>query len=338
MRAAIFNGVGKPVTIENMPDPTPGPGDVVVKVGACGICGTDVHSTAEHMFAPPPGTPLGHEFSGEVVALGSSVSNLKIGDRVAAMPMSSCGVCAACMGGHPYGCAQVGTKTGGFGEYVLATAVIATKLPEALSLADGALIEPLAAALRSVTMSRMAMTPGARVLVIGAGTMGMATVFWARRMGAGKIVVTARSQWREALALEMGADQFVVSDDALAQGVNAALGGMPDIVFEAAGAPGLMAQAINLVKPRGLVLAEGGCMQPDQTIPFIAMCKEVCIQFSGAYTLNDFQVAVDAMDRGAVQPRSMITETLPLSAMPAALESLRGSNRQCKVMIDPWMQ
>ena len=277
--------MGKPVTIENVSDPTPGPGDVVVKVGACGICGTDVHATAEHLFAPPAGSSLGHEFSGEVVALGANVDSLKVGDKITAMPMSCCGRCASCLSGHPYGCSQVQQKVGGFGEYALATAAIATKLPDALSLADGALIEPLAAALRSVTMSRMTITPGAKVLIIGAGTMGMATVFWARRLGAGKIVVTARSAWREALALEMGADAFVVSDDALAENVNAALGGMPDIVFEAAGAPGMIAQAVNLVKPRGMVLAEGGCMQSDQFIPFIAMCKEVCLQFSGGGNL-----------------------------------------------------
>ncbi len=99
----------------------------------------------------------------------------------------------------------------------------------------------------------------------------------------------------------------------------------------------MIAQAVNLVRPRGTVLVGGGCMQPDHFIPFIAMCKEVCMQFAAAYTAKDFQSAVDALDSGAVEPRSMITETLPLAAMPAALESLRGSNRQCKVMIDPWM-
>lgn len=174
-------------------------------------------------------------------------------------------------------------------------------------------------------------------MVIGAGAMGLATVFWARRLGAGNIVVTARSNWREALALKMGADQFIVSDEALARNVNTALGGPPDIVFEAAGVPGMITQAVNLVRPRGTVLAEGGCMQADQFIPFIAMCKEVCMQFSAAYTLNDFQIAVDTLDRGAIELRSLITETLSLEAMPAALESLRGSNQQCKVMIDPWM-
>ena len=335
MKAAVFKEVGQPVAIEDVPDPTPGPGEVVVKVGYCGICGTDVHSTAEHMFAPPSGSPLGHEFSGEVVALGSGVDQLKIGDKIAAMPMSGCKTCPACRAGHPYACQQFRPMSGGFAEYALACASFATKLPSALSLEDGALAEPLAAALRCVSMSRM--TPGAKVLIIGAGAMGLATAFWARRLGAGKVVITARSKWREALALEMGADQFIVSDDGLAENVNTALGGMPDIVFEAAGAAGMIEQAVNLVRPRGTVLSEGGCMQADQFIPFIAMLKEVCMQFSAAYTLKDFHVAVDTLESGAVEPRSLITDTLPLAAMPAALEALRGNNKQFKVMIDPWM-
>jgi len=335
MKAAIFAGVGKPVTIENVPDPTPGPGEVVVKVGRCGICGSDLHLTESRDFSLPPGTALGHETCGEVVALGSAVSQLKIGDRISAMAVAGCGTCAACLAGHPYACKQMRPMMGGFGEYTLASADCATRLPASLSLEEGALVEPLAAALRSVTMSRLA--PGDRVLVLGAGSMGLGTIFWARRLGAGKIVAVARSQWREALAMEMGASAFFVSDDQLAQKAYQALGGAPDIVFEAAGAPGMVAQAIELVRPRGTVLIEGGCAQSDRFIPFAAMCKEVCMQFSIAYTLNDFHFTVDTLERGAIEPRSMITETLPLAAMPAALESLRRGNRQCKVMIDPWM-
>ena len=135
----------------------------------------------------------------------------------------------------------------------------------------------------------------------------------------------------------MGADAFVVSDDNLSANVNALLGGPPDIVFECAGVPGMLAQSVNLVRPRGRVLAAGGCMQPDQFIPFIAMCKEVCMQFAAAYTLEDFHHVVDALEHGAAPLRSLVSDTLPLAAMPAMLESLRGSNRKCKVMIDPWL-
>ena len=334
MKAAIFKEIGKPVMIENVPDPTPGPGEVVVKVGRCGICGTDVHMTDHHVFAPPSGTPLGHEFSGEVVALGAGVDQLKIGDNIASMPMAGCGKCAACHAGHPYACAQMRMMMGGFAEYALASAAVATRLPAALSLADGALVEPLAAALRGVNMSRLTST--STVLVLGVGSMGLASIFWSRLLGAGKIVATARSQWRAPLALAMGADAFIVSDDDMAANINAALGGPPDVVFECAGVPGMLAQSVNLVRPRGTVLAAGGCMQADQFIPFIAMCKEVCMQFSGAYTLADFQFVVDRMARGAPELRQLVTETLPLAAMPAMLESLRGSHRQCKVMINPW--
>ncbi len=335
MRAAIFNGVGKPVTIDNIPDPTPGPGDVVVKVGRCGICGTDVHMTASHGFAPPPGTALGHEFSGEVVALGAAVNNLRVGDNIAVMPMAGCGTCTSCRAGHPFACSQMRMMMGGFGEYALANAAVAVKLPSALSLTDGALVEPLAAALHGVKMSHP--TRDSKILVLGLGGMGLASIYWARHLGAGKIVASARSPWREAMALELGADAFVVSNDELAARAAEALGGPPDIVIECVGMPGILAQAMNLVRPRGMVLSVGGGLEADQLVPFVGMYKEICLQFAGAYSLDDFHEVVDALDRGALALRGLVTDTLSLDAMPAMLESLRGSNRQCKVMINPWM-
>lgn len=335
MRAAIFKEAGQPVVIEERPDPKPGPDEVVVKVGRCGICGSDVHMTEKHAFSFAAGSALGHEFAGEVVEVGSAVKQLKPGDIISAMPMAGCGTCAACVAGHPVACPQWHMMMGGFAHYTVAKAALATKLPAALSLEDGALVEPVACSLHTVKMGGI--EPGARVLVLGAGGVGLGAVFWARRLGAGKIAVVARSDWRKPMALGMGADAFVVSDDNLAANVNEALGGPPDIVFEAIGSPGIIAQAIDLVRPRGTVVVAGCCTQPDSFVPFLAMFKELRLQFVSAYTLQDFQITVDAMDRGALEARTMVTDTLPLDAMPAALESLRAGGRHCKILIDPWM-
>ena len=138
MKAAIFGGAGKPIAIESVPDPVPGRDQVVVKVGLCGICGTDMHMTEKHesgqAFLPPAGASLGHEFCGEVVALGTGVKRLTIGDRISAMPIVGCGVCAACLSGHPFACTQMQTLYGGFGEYALVNANFSVPLPKALSL------------------------------------------------------------------------------------------------------------------------------------------------------------------------------------------------------------
>src|SRR5277367_7050464 len=101
MKVAIFEGACKPLTVTDADDPTPGSGEVVIKVGRCGICGTDLHMTSGHGMDFPVGTVLGHEYAGEVVAVGAAVGNLKISDRIAAMPAMGCGRCAACLAGYP---------------------------------------------------------------------------------------------------------------------------------------------------------------------------------------------------------------------------------------------
>ena len=336
MKATFFKEVGKPLGIENRPDPTPAQGEVVVKVGRCGICGSDLSMTSNPVLCFSPGFAMGHEFCGEVVAVGTNVTRFKQGDLLSAMPVSGCGECAACLSGYPYGCTKAFYSMGGFAEYALVKADVATRLPSSLSLVDGALVEPLAASLRAVTVARI--QPGARIVVVGLGAMGMGVIYWARRLGAGKIVASARSPWREEMALGMGATTFIANDADFIGNTTEFLGGLPDIVFECTGAAGLIAEAVNLVRPRGTVLALGACNHPDPIHPFFAMTKEVCIQFTAAYSLQDFQYTVDILNSGAVEPRSMVTNTISLDELPAMFESLRGSNRQCKVMVDPWLQ
>lgn len=333
MKATFFKEVGKPLSIEVRPDPAPGQGEVVVKVGLCGICGSDLHMTSNRELCFPPGFAMGHEFCGEVVAIGANVTRFKQGDLLAAMPVSGCGKCAACLSGYPYGCTKAFYTMGGYADYAVVKADVATKLPSSISLVDGALVEPLAASLRAVSVARI--QPGARIVVMGLGAMGMGVIYWARRLGAGKIVASARSPWREAMALKMGATAFVANDDDFTGNTTEFLGGLPDIVFECTGAAGLIAEAVNLVRPRGTILALGACNHPDPIQPFVAMTKEVCIQFCAAYSLQDFQHTVDTLNSGAVEPRSMVTETISLDELPAMFESLRGSNLQCKVMVDP---
>jgi (R,R)-butanediol dehydrogenase/meso-butanediol dehydrogenase/diacetyl reductase len=148
---------------------------------------------------------------------------------------------------------------GGMAEYVLTNERVSTRLPKTLSLEDGALIEPLAVSLHGVALAKLA--PGARVQVIGAGPVGLGVVFWAKRLGAGRVAVTATSRRREAMARQMGADAFVVpaADQDIAALVADALGGPPDVVFECAGQVGLLGQAVHCVKPQGDVVSLGFC-------------------------------------------------------------------------------
>lgn len=334
MKAAILNKLGQPLAIEHRADPTPGPGDVVVRVARCGICGTDLHIAEDPIFKIPPGSVLGHEYAGEVVAIGSSVNSIKVGDRVAVLPVRGCWHCASCLVGEAAWCNEMKIVGGGYAEYAAVSAHQCLKLPGTITLEDGALVEPLAVGLNGVRLSDL--KPGNRVLVIGAGPIGLAATFWARQLGAGRIAVLASSSRRADLTRLMGATVFVDPADTSRGAITEALQGAPDIVFECVGKPGLIARAIDYVRPRGTVVTLGLCTVPDTIQPFVAMVKQVRIQTAMLYSMRDFEVAADTLDSGEVAARAMITHRVGLDELPATFDALRrGRTTECKVMIAP---
>jgi len=334
MRAAIFTGVGNLLEIREIPDPTPGPDQLIIKVGRCGICGTDVTMTSGHgCMTLPPGALIGHEFAGVVVATGSATSGFRVGDRVAAPPVQGCGQCAACQVGKSSFCTSAVFSSGGFAEYTAVGARESILLPSTVTMDDGALVEPMAVGRQGVRLANM--TKGDRVLVIGPGPIGLAAIFFARLAGAGRIAALASSSRREAMARSLGADAFVLQGPELAERVAAELGGPPDIVIEAAGVPGVIAQALDLVRPMGTVVSLGFCTVPDSFVPAAAMMKEIHLQFSMTYDQSDFQACVDVFDAGHPDPRLMITDSIGLHALPAMLEALRSSSSHVKVLVDP---
>jgi (R,R)-butanediol dehydrogenase/meso-butanediol dehydrogenase/diacetyl reductase len=303
---------------------------VLIKVGRCGICGSDLHMTAEAEFGAKPGTILGHEFAGEVIERGTAVERLKLGDRVTISPLRSCGHCESCLAGRPAWCAAMKLEGGGYAEYALATERQCRLLPKSISLEDGALIEPMAVSLHGVNLARLG--PGARVVVLGAGPIGLAVTFWARRQGAGKIVVRDIMEHPRALAHKLGASAFIPASEDI-HAVTEALGGPADIVFECVGVPGVIAQALEYVRPRGTVVVLGLCTKPDTFVPFRAVAKEARIQASAFFEIPEFETVLRTLDSGAAEPHALITGTVPLAEMPATFEALRHRTTQCKVMV-----
>ena len=336
MRAAVFKAVGQPLAIEQRPDPTPAEGEIVLKVARCGICGTDLAMSDGSGQTFDADSIIGHEFAGEIVAIGPKVERLRVGDRIAAMPFTGCGTCATCLAGRPNFCRHFRGMPGAFAEYTTTAERVAVKLPSQVSLADGALIEPLAVSLHGVALAGL--RPGDKVLVIGAGPIGLGAIYWARELGAGAIAVTAATRQRESLARQMGASEFVLPEapEQLPQAVIAALGGMPDLVIEAVGKPDMIARAVNCVRPAGTVMVLGFCARPDSFIPAIAVWKEVRLLFGMTYSLAEFEHVARVLDRGALEPRAMVTDTVALAALPGTLESMRRRTHQCKVLVDPW--
>ena len=333
MRAAVMQGLQKPLAIKIVPDPVPSVGEVVVKVGRCGICGSDLHMTEDPAYGQGAGSILGHEFAGEVVEIGKGVISLAKGDLVAVSPLKSCGTCQACRDGNVSWCKQFGLQGGGYAEYTLTRPNQCLKLPKSASVADGAIIEPLAVALHGLAMSGMRI--GDKVLIQGAGPIGLAAAFWSRRMGAGRVVVQDVAEWQRERAAAMGAHHFVADHGDPIGAAELALGGKADTVFECVGVPGLIAQAVEQVRARGTIVLLGLCTKPDTFSSFAMLSKEVRLITSAFFTRQEYEAALDALDRGAAEPRFLVTDTISLEATPTVFESLRQRTKQCKVLIDP---
>lgn len=333
MKAVTFQGLHTPLAFETVPDPVPGSGELVVKVGRCGICGSDLHMTEDAAYGCQHGDILGHEFAGEVVALGKGTQGPKVGDLVSVIPLKSCGHCEHCRKGEVQWCEHFGLQGGGYAEYAVTRPNQCVRLPVDLSLADGAIIEPLAVALHGVHLSGL--QRGDKVLVLGAGPIGLAVAFWAKRMGAARVAVQDIANFQQARALDMGADVFVVDPSDPIGSAETGLGGKADIVFECVGVPGLIDQAVSQVRPRGTILLLGLCTKPDTLHTFPMLGKEVKLVTSAFFTRQEYEAALDALEAGAAEPRHLVTDTISLSATPDVFESLKQRGAQCKVLIAP---
>ncbi len=337
MKAALFMAAGQPLAIETVPDPEPGQGEVVLKVARCGVCGTDLHATSGHGRALAPRSQLGHEFAGEVVALGKGVERLQVGDQVAGLPVVGCGECEYCRTGIDILCKRWTSYGKALAEYVRLPERGAVRLPATVSPADGALIEPLAVARRGVRLAAPA--PETRCLVIGPGPIGLGVVFWLRRAGVRNVAILASSGRRRALAEAMGADAFVIEGEGAQAEIEAALGGPPETIFEAAGVPGVVKRAIELVRPQGLVVALGFCTSPEAIVPAAALMKDATLRFSITYSREDYAACAEALEADADRARAMVTDVVSLKDFPAAFEAFReGKSGGGKLLCDPWLE
>lgn len=336
MRALLYKAPGAPLSLETIPDPTPGEGEVVIRVARCGVCGTDVHATSGHGFPMAPGSQLGHEYGGEVVAVGKGVDRFVVGDRLAAMTVVGCGQCEGCKSGIDLLCTnQFAGYDHGLAEYARVSARGATKLPATMSVADSALVEPISVGGRAVRLANP--DRNSKVVIIGPGPIGLAVLFWLRQRGVENVVMLASSGRRKALSAKMGADKFVVESDAAKDEIYEILGGAPDIVFEAVGVPGVLARSIDLVRGGGLVIGLGFCLEPDQIIPGMAMIKDVTIRWSTTFTREDFAASAEAIDRDSALARAMVTDSVGMAQASDAFEEFRkGTGGSGKLQIDPW--
>jgi len=334
MKAALFEAVGRPLVIETTEAPRPGADEVLLRVAACGICGSDLHMTEDPAtFGLAKGGILGHEIAGEVAACGADVTGIKTGDRVAVAPMRGCGRCDSCRRGEPAWCADMRLIGGGYAEFVTVAARQCRLLPDDLPTEEGALAEPVAVGLHAVM--RSGLKPGDRVLILGAGPIGLLVAFWARRLGAAHVVVADLNRHQAERAVEIGATGFALSGEGLAEEFRALTGGTPDIVFECVGKRGLIDAACRLVRVHGTVVAVGLCVGGDEWDPFAAISKEIQVIFAVFFTMAEFDMALQALGPGRHRPQALVTGRIGLADVPDAFEAMRRRTTQCKVLITP---
>ena len=319
MRAAVISGPGQ-VEVVTMDDPTPGVGQVVVEVAACGICGTDLHILDGEVAPTFPVVP-GHEFAGMVVAVGHEVVGVCVGDRVAVDPNLYCGACRECRRGRGNLCERYGaigvSTAGAAADFALAPAASCVLLPDHVDLRDAALIEPLSCSVRGFDVVHV--RPGDRCLIYGAGTMGLINLALALRSGATAVDVIDLNAARLDGARAAGATGVASSADDLA-----VAGRGWDLVIDCTGVIAAIEDGLERVG-RGGTFLQFGVANPEATAswsPFRIYKHEITIAGSMA-VLHSFERAAELFAAGLLDAGSIISDRIPLERYPEAMERFR---------------
>jgi 2-desacetyl-2-hydroxyethyl bacteriochlorophyllide A dehydrogenase len=329
VKAAVVVTPGT-IDIRDVPDPTPGPADVVVKPAAVGICGTDLH-IMDGEFAPAFPIVPGHEFAGEIVAVGSAVTGYAVGDQVAVDPSLYCGHCYYCKRARGNQCENWGaigvTTAGGAAEYVAAPMANLFSLPAHLAAKDAALIEPLSCAVRGFDVLPRRMAD--HYLIYGSGTMGLMMLELAKHAGAASVSVVDLNPERLATARQLGCSAATTNADEL---------DMPrgwDIVIDCTGAEPAIRDGLSRVG-RGGTFLQFGVASYDARVtiePYEIYRREITITGSMA-VLHSFDRAGELLAAGVLNPEIFVSHRFPLPAYAEALGQFRAGIGR-KIMIEP---
>lgn len=337
MRASVLRD-GRMVYRDDVPDPVPEAGQVLVGVRACGICGSDLHFAAhgaqvlEMSDRAAGGTGgmhvdlnhdvfMGHEFSAEILEAGPDTETHPPGTLVTSLP-----VLLSAKGVEPI--VYSNSTIGAYSERMLLSAPLLLPVPNGLDFKHAALTEPMAVGLHAVNKSNI--SPGETALVLGCGPIGIAIIASLRSKGVETIVASDFSPKRRELATAMGAHQTL--DPAQGSPFDSV---KPAVVFEAVGVPGIIDDVLLRARPGTRLVVAGVCMQPDTVHPFFAIAKEINVQFVLAYTPDEFGDSLRALAEGDIDASPLITGEVGLDAVGAAFDDLADPERHCKVLVTP---
>jgi (R,R)-butanediol dehydrogenase / meso-butanediol dehydrogenase / diacetyl reductase len=309
--------------VADVPDPVAGPGEVVIEVEACGLCGSDVHAI-EHGLTQP-GQILGHEFGGRIAELGPGVTGWQAGQAVAVNPLGACQACGDCSAGLPFRCAVLPnlglSAPGAYAEYVAVQASQLVRLPDGLPVQQGAHAEPLAVGLQAVSQADVG--PGDAVLVHGVGSIGLNAIMGLRLAGVDHIVGAGRSPGRRAAAAAVGADAVIDTREMSLRDYVAESGRKFQAVLDCSGAIGLFAESLDVLAGGGTFVEVALATESPSVSLFGLVQGGFRMAGTCAYSYPSYEAAVGHIAAGRVPVDAIISERVSLDDTPSALARLQ---------------
>jgi len=350
MKAALWYNQ-KDIRVENIPEPSVEKDQVKIKVAYCGICGSDLHEYLAGPIFVPVEEPhpiskdkapivMGHEYAGEVVAIGEAVTGIQVGDRVCVEPIYSCGKCSSCKKGHYNVCEQLGFiglsgGLGGFSEYSVVPSKMIHKIPDYMSWEQAALVEPTAVAVHAVRQSEMKI--GDSIAVIGTGPIGLLVIQAAKAAGASRIIAVEVSAERREIAKQAGAhiviDPIEVNPVEAIKEYTNGLG--VDVAFEVAGIEATIHTAIESTKSEGNVVNISIWEKPASIPVNHFILTERKMTSIIAYR-NIFPQVIQLIANGQIQAAELVTKKISIDQIVSeGFEALTKNKNQIKILVDP---
>ena len=326
--------------IKEIDEPIKKEGTVCIDVKKCGICGSDIHYW---VAGEPAGLVMGHEYCGVVTDPGSR-EDLKVGDRVTALPISPCGECYACKKGNPQYCPQTWTyatglaltNPGALAPKMSIREDMVIKVPDNITDDEVAMVEPTAVGLHAIHLADTKV--GDKVLVIGAGVIGLVSAMFAKMEGASYVAISETNELRGKKAVDLNvADEFLnATDEKFVENIMTKTEGGFDIVIDCSGNSAAVSSALATVKNGGKVILVGVSLTPVTIPTVVAVLHEIDIQGAIAYTKEEFQTCIELMRDKKIDVLKFVSEIISLEEVQDAYERLTsGTSEEIKILVDP---
>ncbi len=329
MKAIVLKNAHE-LVVEEAPEPHIGPDEALIKVAACGICGTDLHLYKHGSLSP--NVRMGHESVGTIVEVGKQIEGFRIGDRVAILGRIPCGQCHWCRRGRHHICPTRLDVRGGFSEYVAAKEGMLARIPDNLTFKQAAVLEPMGVSLHGIRRAHIGKGDG--VVVTGAGPIGLFVAALLRDAGVRRLVMSEPSSRRRETA-KRWADRVVdpVEED-LAEISREELDPCVDALVECSGQPRVLEEAFNMVGFAGRVLLLAACLENININPALLLVREICFETSYGCDMEEFRHCIELVSSGKVDVNPIISRTVSQTELPEAFERLCGPNDEVKLVME----